>query len=68
MKMLSIAFLSAALLGGCAIMAASSPATVTVADGVLVGPNGMTLYIFDKDALTTGNRFATTPAPPIGHS
>ncbi|MBG6076324.1 hypothetical protein [Polaromonas sp. CG_9.11] len=66
MKMLSIAFLSAALLGGCATMAASSPATV--ADGVLDGPNGMTLYIFDKDALTTGNRFATTPAPPIGHS
>ena len=47
MKILSIAFLTAALLGGCASMATSSPATV--ADGVLVGPNGMTLYVFDKD-------------------
>ena len=51
MKLLSTALLTAALLGGCASMTASSPAKV--ADGVLVGPNGMTLYVFDRD--TTGN-------------
>jgi predicted lipoprotein with Yx(FWY)xxD motif len=45
MKLLSTALLTAALLGGCASMTASSPAKV--ADGVLVGPNGMTLYVFD---------------------
>ncbi len=38
--------LTAILLGGCASMA-SAPANV--ADGVLTGPNGMTLYTFDKD-------------------
>ena len=60
MKLLSIAVLSAALMAGCSGMSSmsgmsgmhsSSPAKV--ADGVLVGPNGMTLYTFDKD--TTGN-------------
>ena len=39
---------SIALLTACASMAQSAPAKV--ADGVLVGPNGMTLYTFDRDA------------------
>lgn len=39
---------SIALLTACASMAQSAPAKV--ADGVLVGLNGMTLYTFDKDA------------------
>lgn len=38
--------LSAALVSGCASVS-SSPAKV--ADGVLTGPNGMTLYTFDRD-------------------
>jgi predicted lipoprotein with Yx(FWY)xxD motif len=47
MKLLSIALVTAALFGSSASMAAS-PAQLT--DGVLVGPSGMTLYVFDKDA------------------
>ena len=67
MKILSIAFLTAALLGGCASMATSSPATV--ADGVLVGPNGMTLYVFDKDVADSGKSVCNGPCatnwPPL---
>jgi predicted lipoprotein with Yx(FWY)xxD motif len=37
------------LLAACASMA---PAPAKVADGVLVGPNGMTLYTFDRDTAT----------------
>jgi predicted lipoprotein with Yx(FWY)xxD motif len=62
---LAVAF-SLALLSGCAAMAAS-PATV--ADGVLVGPNGMTLYTFDKDAAGSGKSVCNGPCatnwPPL---
>jgi predicted lipoprotein with Yx(FWY)xxD motif len=67
MKILSIAFLTAVLLGGCASMATSSPATV--ADGVLVGPNGMTLYVFDKDVADSRKSVCNGPCatnwPPL---
>jgi predicted lipoprotein with Yx(FWY)xxD motif len=67
MKILSIAFVTAALLGGCASMSASSPATI--ADGMLVGPNGMTLYVFDKDAANSGKSACNGPCatnwPPL---
>ena len=57
MKLLSASILAAALLAGCGGMSnktASAPDTPTrTADGVLVGPNGMTLYTFTKD--TAGN-------------
>ncbi len=43
--------LCAACLGACTSMA---PAPAKVADGVLVGANGMTLYTFDKDAAGSG--------------
>ena len=52
MRFLSIALVVAALLGGCATMADSSPARMV--DGVLVGPNGMTLYTFDRDVAASG--------------
>ncbi|MHB1125008.1 MAG: COG4315 family predicted lipoprotein [Ramlibacter sp.] len=39
---------AAALLAGCAAM--SSPPPATASNGALVGPNGMTLYTFDRDA------------------
>jgi predicted lipoprotein with Yx(FWY)xxD motif len=43
------AFLAAAFLAGCAsTMAQSAPARME--NNALVGPNGMTLYTFDKDA------------------
>jgi predicted lipoprotein with Yx(FWY)xxD motif len=74
MKLLSIAVLSAALLAGCSgmsnmmgNMSSSSPAKV--ADGVLVGPNGMTLYTFDKDTTGSGKSVCNGPCatnwPPL---
>ena len=58
--------LTLAVLGGCAAMAA---APVKVADGVLVGPNGMTLYTFDKDAAGSGKSTCNGPCatnwPPL---
>ena len=41
----------ATLLAACASMA---PAPANVSEGVFVGPNGMTLYTFDRDALGSG--------------
>jgi predicted lipoprotein with Yx(FWY)xxD motif len=73
MKFLSLAVLSAALLAGCSGMSNmmggmhSSPAKV--ADGVLVGPNGMTLYTFDKDTTGSGKSVCNGPCatnwPPL---
>lgn len=54
------------ILSGCASMSAS-PAKV--ADGVLAGPNGMTLYTFDKDAAGSGKSVCNGPCatnwPPL---
>ncbi len=50
--------LTLALLGGCAAIA-STP--VKVADGVLVAPNGMTLYTFDKDVAGSGKSVCNGP-------
>ncbi len=67
MKFVAIATLSAALLGGCASMSPSSPAKVM--DGMLVGPNGMTLYTFDRDAAGSGKSVCNGPCatnwPPL---
>lgn len=70
MKLLTIAALSAGLLAGCASMSsmyAQSPAKM--ADGMLVGPNNMTLYTFDKDATGSGksvcNGQCATNWPPL---
>lgn len=48
----------AGLLAACASMA---PAPAKVADGVLVGPNGMTLYTFDRDAMGSGKSVCNGP-------
>ena len=65
MKLLPIALLTASLLGICASASAQSPAKA--ADGVLVGPNGMTLYIFDKDTgdKSVCNGGCATNWPPL---
>lgn len=59
-------FLATAALVGCAAMAAS-PAKVS--DGVLVGPNGMSLYTFDRDAMGSGKSVCNGPCannwPPL---
>ena len=53
-------------LAGCAAMAA---APTKVDNGVLVGPNGMTLYTFDKDATGAGKSVCNGPCatnwPPL---
>ena len=58
--------IAAALLGGCASMAG---APAKVADGVLTGPNGMSLYTFDKDAAGSGKSVCNGPCaanwPPL---
>ena len=66
MKFLTIAVLTAALLGGCASLS-SSPAKV--ANGMLVGSNGMTLYTFDRDVTGSGKSVCNGPCatnwPPL---
>ncbi|MGE0797988.1 MAG: hypothetical protein AB7G13_14200 [Lautropia sp.] len=64
----SAAITIAALLAACAAMS-PAPAPATVADGVLVGPNGMTLYTFDRDAAGSGKSVCNGPCaanwPPL---
>jgi predicted lipoprotein with Yx(FWY)xxD motif len=63
---LSALVLASLLAAGCASMGGSAPAKV--ADGVLVGANGMTLYTFDRDA-TPGKSVCNGPCatnwPPL---
>lgn len=58
--------LSAIVLGGCASM---SSAPTKLADGVLTGPNGMTLYTFDKDVAGSSKSVCNGPCatnwPPL---
>ena len=77
MKLLSIAALTVTLLAGCSGMSdmmsgmpgMSSNSPAKVADGVLVGPNGMTLYTFDKDTTSSGKSACNGPCatnwPPL---
>lgn len=55
LSLTSVAFV---LLTACASVS-STPAKVS--DGVLVGPNGMTLYTFDKDAAGSGKSVCNGP-------
>lgn len=54
------------LVGACASIYAAPP---KVADGVLVGPNDMTLYTFDKDVAGSGKSVCNGPCatnwPPL---
>jgi predicted lipoprotein with Yx(FWY)xxD motif len=46
-----------------------TPAPAKVADGVYVGPNGMTLYTFDRDTMGSGKSACNGPCatnwPPL---
>ena len=57
---------AALMLAACAT---TPPAPASVADGVLVGANGMTLYTFDKDAAGSGKSVCNGPCatnwPPL---
>lgn len=59
---------AAALLSACASMMGAAP-PAKVADGVFVGPNGMTLYTFDRDTAGTGKSVCNGPCatnwPPL---
>lgn len=61
-----IASLALTVLAACATTAT---APVKVSDGVLVGPNGMTLYTFDKDMAGSGKSTCNGPCaanwPPL---
>lgn len=65
---LAAALLATALLGGCASMSAPPP-PATVSGDALVGPSGMTLYVFDRDAVNSGksmcNGACATNWPPL---
>jgi predicted lipoprotein with Yx(FWY)xxD motif len=67
MRFLALTTLTVALLGGCASMADMAPAKM--ADGVLTGPNGMTLYTFDPDPQGGGKSVCIGPCatnwPPL---
>lgn len=62
------ALAATALLASCANMM-GVPAPAKVADGVFVGPNGMTLYTFDRDATGSGKSVCNGPCatnwPPL---
>ena len=66
MRILPAALLCTALLGACASM---STAPAKVADGVLTGANGMTLYTFDRDVAASGKSVCNGPCatnwPPL---
>jgi predicted lipoprotein with Yx(FWY)xxD motif len=56
-------------LAACTAMSGGGSAPAKVADGVLVGPNGMTLYTFDRDSAGAGksvcNGQCATAWPPL---
>lgn len=60
---------SSVALAALAGYASTSNTPVSVASGVLVGPNGMTLYTFDKDVADSGksscNGACATNWPPL---
>lgn len=64
----ALAALSLALLSACASTGSTASAAKAV-DGVLVGPNGMTLYVFDKDPQGAGKSVCNGPCaanwPPL---
>lgn len=67
MQSIRLAFLTIlmAFLGACASMAGPTK----VSDGVLTGPNGMTLYTFDRDSAGSGKSVCNGPCavnwPPL---
>ena len=76
LRMASIAFLASVALTACntapssqASMTQSQASPATTMNGMLVGPNQMTLYVFDRDAVGSGksvcNGGCATNWPPL---
>jgi predicted lipoprotein with Yx(FWY)xxD motif len=67
-RIASTLLFAAAILGGCTSMKAA-PAPAMASGGALVGPNGMTLYTFDKDTAGNGKSVCNGPCatnwPPL---
>jgi len=55
---LNLGAVTLAIVAGCA---STSPAPAKAADGLLTGPNGMTLYTFDKDVAGSGKSTCNGP-------
>ncbi|WP_057092583.1 hypothetical protein KV708_16340 [Comamonas thiooxydans] len=69
-RLASLTTLTSVFLAACAVTTAAQAQTPASAmNGVLVGPNQMTLYIFDKDATGSGksvcNGGCATNWPPL---
>jgi predicted lipoprotein with Yx(FWY)xxD motif len=65
-KMLNASILAVALLAGCSSMTAKAPDTPTrTADGVLIGPTGMTLYTFARDTAGNGKSACNGPCATL---
>ncbi len=66
MKFLSTSILAVALLAGCSSMAPKAPDTPTrTSDGILIGPTGMTLYTFKRDAVGSGKSVCNGPCATL---
>ena len=67
MKIAATVTLATALLAGCMSMTTNAP--TRTADGVLTGPNSMTLYTFDRDTVGNGKSVCNGPCetlwPPL---
>ena len=68
-KLAACANLATALLGGCSSMMSGDKAPAMMSGGMLVGPKGMTLYTFDRDAAGSGKSVCNGPCatnwPPL---
>ena len=66
---MNLRLLAAAAALALSACASAPPAPATVADGVFVGANGMTLYTFDKDTASSGKSVCNGPCatnwPPL---
>ncbi len=65
----SLGFITLLAIAGCASYGSMSMTPAKVADGALVDPNGMTLYVFDKDPAGSGKSACNGPCaanwPPL---
>ena len=68
-KNLLLTLLMSATLAACAGYGTRAAAPAMVSDGMLTGSNGMTLYVFDKDAAGSGKSMCNGPCaanwPPL---
>lgn len=68
-KNLLLALLASATLAACSGYGTRAAEPAMVSDGMLTGANGMTLYVFDKDAAGSGKSMCNGPCatnwPPL---